>query len=195
MSSLWPWIAVAGAGALHGLNPCTGWMLAATCGVRARDGRQALRALVPIAAGHVASLGLVVAMVVGTGTLATGPLQLASGALLVAVAGLRLSHRAATARRWRVPAGRLGLALWSCMVATAHGTGLMLLPALVPLCVGAPSLRAITSSGSWPLALAAVGVHVATMLAVTAAVALGACRGVDRMLSWRGHRTHHRGEA
>ena len=32
MDSLWPWLAVAGMGALHGLNPATGWLLAAAAG-------------------------------------------------------------------------------------------------------------------------------------------------------------------
>jgi hypothetical protein len=177
MSSLWPWLAVAGAGALHGLNPCTGWALAAGCGVRSKDGRQALRALGPIAAGHVASLGLVVALVVAGRSLATGPLQWASGALLLAAVSMRLSRRAAP--RLRAPAGRMGMALWSCMSSTAHGTGFMLLPALVPLCGGDGAARSITTSGSWPLLLAAVGVHVATMLVVTATVAWLACRGID----------------
>ncbi len=33
MFNLWPWIAVAGSGAIHGLNPATGWMFAAVWGV------------------------------------------------------------------------------------------------------------------------------------------------------------------
>lgn len=37
MSSWLPWLAVAGLGALHGLNPATGWLFAAARGVRARD--------------------------------------------------------------------------------------------------------------------------------------------------------------
>ena len=28
MASLWPWLAVAGVGALHGLNPASGWIWA-----------------------------------------------------------------------------------------------------------------------------------------------------------------------
>ncbi len=58
---IWPWLAVAGAGALHGLNPCTGWALAAACG--RRDRRLAWRALLPLALGHAASVGLVAALV------------------------------------------------------------------------------------------------------------------------------------
>jgi hypothetical protein len=64
MTSLWPWLAVAGLGALHGLNPATGWMFAAAWGVHSRDRAQALRALMPIAVGHTASIALVAAAVV-----------------------------------------------------------------------------------------------------------------------------------
>jgi len=51
MTNFWPWMAVAGFGALHGLNPATGWMFAAAWGVHARDRTQVRRALLPIAIG------------------------------------------------------------------------------------------------------------------------------------------------
>ncbi|WP_335340208.1 hypothetical protein [Collimonas arenae] len=63
MSSLWPWLAVAGLGAFHGLNPASGWLFAAAWGVRSRDRQKALRALIPIAVGHSASVGLLAAAV------------------------------------------------------------------------------------------------------------------------------------
>jgi hypothetical protein len=66
VADLWPWLVVAGAGALHGLNPATGWALAAGCGLHAGDGRQALRALVPITTGHLVSV-VVVATAVALG--------------------------------------------------------------------------------------------------------------------------------
>jgi hypothetical protein len=61
-------------------------------------------------------------------------------------------------------------------VAAAHGAGLMLVPALAPLCMGDASTREITVSGSLMLALAAVGIHTAAMLAVTGLIASGVCR-------------------
>ncbi len=64
------------------------------------------------------------------------------------------------------------------MIATAHGAGLMLVPALIPLCIGDAPARQTTASGSLLLALAAVGVHAAAMLAVTGGMATGVCRGV-----------------
>jgi len=146
---VWPWFAVAGAGALHGLNPATGWGLAAC----SRDVRGAL---LPIALGHAAAVGGV-AVLVALG-LSTGGGQLLCVALMLAA----LLRRRAKA----------GLALWSCLVASVHGSGLMLVPALVPLCLGAAPGREITASGSLLLALAAVAVHLAAMMAVTAALAL-----------------------
>jgi hypothetical protein len=142
MAGLWPWLAVAGLGALHGLNPATGWMLAAAWGVHSRNRKQALRALAPIAVGHALSVGLL---------------------LVVAICHLTGA----------------GLALWSFMMSTAHGAGLMLVPALMPLCISDAPARDLTASGSLALALVAVSVHTAAMLAVTGLIATGVCGSVD----------------
>jgi hypothetical protein len=175
VANLWPWIAVAGLGALHGVNPATGWVFAAARGVRAHDRAQAWRALVPIAAGHAVSVALVAAVVaLGLGVDRTA-LQLGAGALLVGLVARHLAGHAATPT-----AGQAGLALWSFVVSTGHGTGLMLVPALVPLCMGTGPAREVTASGSLALALAAVAVHTAAMLCASGLVATGACRAVDR---------------
>jgi hypothetical protein len=167
MSSLWPWLAVAGAGALHGLNPASGWVLAAAWGWHARDRAQARKALLPIAAGHLVSVALVAAAValgIGMDRMA---LQALAGLLLALVAGVHLKGR---------PATGAALGLWSFMMSTAHGAGLMLVPALIPLCMADTPARAITASGSLLLALAAVAVHMAAMLTVTGLAAMLACR-------------------
>lgn len=179
MGSSWPWLAVAGLGALHGLNPAAGWMFAAAWGVRSRDRAQALRALMPIAFGHAASVALVGAAVVFGVAMDRIVLQALAGGLFVVVAIVHLSGH--TPKVARAPAGHAGLALWSFMMSTAHGAGLMLVPALIPLCMGNASAREITASGSLALALAlaAVGVHTAAMLAVTGVIATGVCRGFD----------------
>jgi hypothetical protein len=39
VANLWPWLAVAGVGAFHGLNPATGWIFAAAWGVKSNDRR------------------------------------------------------------------------------------------------------------------------------------------------------------
>jgi hypothetical protein len=68
--------------------------------------------------------------------------------------------------------GLLGLAIWSLLMASAHGAGLMLLPVVVPLCLSGTPAGEITAQGSIGTALAALGVHTAAMLAVIAAISL-----------------------
>jgi hypothetical protein len=177
VASLWPWLAVAGVGALHGLNPAAGWIFAAAWGVHSRDRGQAVRALLPIGIGHATSVTLVAAAVALGLSMDRVLLQTVAAALLVIVAMVHLSGR--TAKRARAPAGHTGLALWSFMMSTAHGAGLMLVPALIPLCMGDAPGREITASGSLSLAVATVAVHTAAMLAVTGVVATGVCRGFD----------------
>ena len=176
-ADLWPWLAVAGLGALHGLNPATGWMLAAAWGVRSGDRAQALRALMPIAVGHAASIGLVAGAVAFGLAMDRVAMQALAGGLFVAAAVLHLWGRMPKAAR--VPAGHAGLALWSFMMSTAHGAGLMLVPALIPLCMGDGAGKQIAAADSLMLAFAAVGVHTAAMLAVTGLIASGVCRGFD----------------
>jgi uncharacterized membrane protein len=185
MAGIWPWLAVAGVGALHGLNPATGWLLAAAWGVHSRDRAQALRALLPITLGHVASVALVAAAVALGLEVDPVAMQVLAGGLLVVVAVVHLRGR--IARRARASTGHAGLALWSFMMATAHGAGLMLVPALIPLCIADAPGREITASGSLALALAAVGVHTAAMLIVTGVMAAAVCLGFDRrsaLLNW-----------
>ncbi len=176
MTNAWPWLVVAGIGALHGLNPAAGWMIAAARGVRSNDPAQALRALGPIAAGHAASIALVAGAVALGVALDRGALQGIAGGLGVVAALAWLSGRLSGAAQ--ASASRAGLALCSFATSTAHGVGMMLVPALAPLCVADSPAREITASGSIALALAAVALHTAAMLAVTGAVALLACRGV-----------------
>lgn len=179
MDALWPWLAVAGGGALHGLNPASGWLPAAACGLRSGDRIQALRALVPIAAGHVLAVALVGAVLAFNLAMDRGLAQALAAVLLVAVLLTHCSGRAPD--RMRAPAGQAGLALWSFMVSTAHGAGLMLVPALAPLCAR-PGLAGVPAAWDpWLPALAAVGVHTAAMLAVTGLLALGACRGTNAL--------------
>jgi hypothetical protein len=94
--------------------------------------------------------------------------RIASGVSLIlwACYHVRYGHR----HRVRVGmmTGFAGLVLWSFLMATAHGAGLMLIPALLPLCGHTAAL----SSGSLLVSLEAVGLHTASTLVVTGAVAL-----------------------
>jgi hypothetical protein len=64
-----------------------------------------------------------------------------------------------------------GLFAWSFLMASAHGAGLMLIPAVAPLCLPDAAGQGLDPGGSMLIAVLALGLHTAAMLAVTAAVA------------------------
>jgi hypothetical protein len=74
--------------------------------------------------------------------------------------------------RFGMQTGLAGLTLWSFLMATAHGAGLMVLPALIPLCLSDDLFGGVARGGSVGIALAAVTVHTAALLAVTGTIAI-----------------------
>lgn len=185
MTVLWPWLAVAGLGIVHGLNPASGWMFAAACGVHARDGAVALRTLWPIAAGHVAAIAWAAGAFAFGMSLDRDLVQQVAGASLVAIALYRLARRPGTSARISATATQAGIAAWCFFSALAHGAGLMLIPALMPLCVTGDAARGIALTDSAVVAMAAVGVHTAAMLVTSGLIAAGVYRGFARHLPSR----------
>jgi len=174
MDAAWTWLAVAGAGALHGLSPATGWPLAACRAVRAGGGAPTWRALLPMAFGHAASISVVAgAAVVGV---AMSRHALIAGAAIALAAVVAILVAGRPARGLAAPAADAGLALWSFAMATAHGAGLMLVPALMPLCLGSGASEATFGAGPLAAAIGLVAVHMAAMLGATGALAAGAKR-------------------
>jgi hypothetical protein len=182
MDSAWPWLTIAGLGALHGLNPASGWPWVAACGWRGGGASATLRALGPLAIGHLLSVALVATAVASESGLPRELLPWLAGGLLLVVATRHLAGR----RFGAALTGRLALGLWSFIVSSAHGAGLMLVPALAPLCLSDAPGREIAASGSLLLALAAVGVHMAAMLVAAGGVAVGAGRLAGRVRLCRG---------
>ena len=128
MTHLWPWLALLGLGALHGINPGMGWLFALCLGLQERRRASVLAALPPIALGHAFSVGLVVFVVAVLSTrLSPELLKYASASVLIVYGG----YRAVRARHPRWVGMRVGfrdLTMWSFLMASAHGAGLMLLP-------------------------------------------------------------------
>ncbi len=173
MTGLWPWLTLAGLGAFHGVNPAMGWLFAVALGQHRGSRRVVLLALLPIAAGHAVAVAVVVAAVVALGVLVDQRIiRLAAGALLIAWAIYHALYGHRHRVRVGMRTGMAGLALWSFLMATAHGAGLMLVPVLISLCLAATPAREITASGSLPVSLAAIGVHTLAMFVVTGAIAV-----------------------
>jgi len=173
MTEAWPWLALAGLGAFHGLNPAMGWLFAVALGLHRQSRAAVLLALPPIALGHALSIAAVAAAFLIAGTLVNErAVQITAGLLLIGWAVYHQLRGHKHRVRVGMTAGQAGLVLWSFLMATAHGAGLMILPALIPLCLASSPAAELTASGSAMMALAAVAVHMAAMLAVTGALAI-----------------------
>jgi hypothetical protein len=173
VSELWPWLALAGLGAFHGLNPAMGWLFAVALGLHRHSRAVVLSALLPIAIGHALAVVVVALAVVLLGiVLHERAIRIAAGALLIGWAGYHVLYGSRHRVRFGMQVGMLGLGAWSFLMASAHGAGLMLVPVLIPLCLAASPGRELTAAGSLPIALAAVGVHTLAMLATTGLIAL-----------------------
>jgi hypothetical protein len=141
-----------------------------------------LRNLIPLAVGHIASVAVVCAAVVFGLSMDRQLLQALAMALLVIVLVVQLSGR--TPQVVRALTGHAGWALGSFAMSTAHGAGLALVPALMPLCVGGPATgEAVASDALWD-ALMAVLLHGVAMLAITGLLATGVQRGLAAGMRW-----------
>jgi hypothetical protein len=173
VSEYWPWLVLVGLGAFHGVNPAMGWLFAVALGLNRNSRAIVIQALPAIALGHAFSIAIVAGAVVLAGIAIRAHALLAgSGILLI---GWAIYHQLYGHRhrvRVGMRTGLAGLALWSFLMATAHGAGLMILPALIPLCLADSPLGEIAVEGSIGIMLAAVGIHTAAMLAVTGAIAI-----------------------
>lgn len=179
MTGAWPWLTVALLGAYHGIDPSMGWLFAVALGLQEHRRSKVITALFPIAAGHLLSIALIVALIAGA-MAGTSTWLRPLGAIVLLLFGLfRLAWPRAHPR-WvamRVNAAELGL--WSFLMATAHGAGLMLFPVLIGMSGAAipPHHRHAMpplAHGSVGLAqgAAVVLLHTGAMLLVMGTVAL-----------------------
>ena len=171
MTELWAWLALVGLGAFHGLNPAMGWLFAVALGLHQQDRRVVWLSVVPIALGHALSVVVLAAAFFWAGLIIDARIvRIGSGLVLIgwALYHWRYGHRHRV--RFGMQTGLLGLGVWSFLMATAHGAGLMLWPVLMPLCIAAAS----EPDGAGPLATAiiGIGVHTLAMLVTTTVVAV-----------------------
>ena len=181
MSELWPWLAVFGLGMFHGINPAMGWLFAVALGLQEQKRAAVLRALPPIALGHALSIGIIITVVL-LARVAVPPrtLKIAAAAILFGFGLFRLLR----SRHPNWVGMRVGfgdLTLWSFIMASAHGAGLMLVPFFLP----SPAVEeshhheahqmhawAFANFSAPSLLIAAVVIHTLGYLVITALVAI-----------------------
>ena len=188
---MWPWIALAGLGAFHGLNPAMGWLFAVAIGLQRQRREAVLESLVPIALGHALSIGIVIAAVSLLRVLVDRvTLQLTAALLLIGFGLYRLFARHRGRVGMQVTRGQL--VLWSFLMATAHGAGLMLLPVLLEMPQGVDAgehahLHHLGALGQTAgTALVAVGVHTLAMLCVAGGVGIAVYQWIGLAFLRRG---------
>ena len=171
------WTAMVGLGAYHGINPGMGWLFAVALGMQAGRASAMWRALPPLALGHAISVGVVVALFAGAGVVL--PLQLVKVVIAATLVSLGIY------RLWRHRHPRFGgmqvgfrdLTIWSFLMASAHGAGLMVVPFVIETgdSVSALSMhthhaRAAMVSSAWTDAMA-VGLHTLSYVLVSTLIA------------------------
>jgi hypothetical protein len=131
-ASLWAGVVVIGV--YHGLNPAMGWPLAVANGLGEKRDAAVFATWVPLGAGHLLAMALVlVPFALLTWMLQWGhEIRVGAGALVLLFGVSRLLLRRHP--RWFARIRPTQLALWSFLMATAHGAALMLLPILMGLC-------------------------------------------------------------
>ncbi len=170
------WVMLISLGAFHGINPGMGWLFAVALGMQERRRGAVLRALVPLGAGHALAVAGAVGVALAIGTVV--PMR----ALRWPIAGILVSLGLMRFFRHRHPrwvgmrVGMVGLTVWSFLMATAHGAGLMVVPVLVGMSMpdGSGHLHHVAAAAGTTAgaALLATGLHAVSYLAVTAFVAV-----------------------
>ena len=180
MSELWPWLALFGLGAYHGINPAMGWLFAVALGLQEKSRRAVLAAIPPIALGHALSIAVVIGVLwLAQASLPEKALRYSAAAILFGF-GLYRLVRSRHPKWVGMRVGFRDLTLWSFLMASAHGAGLMLVPIMLGWPHGEHAEHSAHTSHtgsippfSGPLQwLVAVVVHSAGHLLVSVAIAL-----------------------
>ncbi len=135
------WAMLMALGAFHGINPGMGWLFAVALGMQERRRGAVLRALVPLGLGHALAVAAAVAAAMAIGTvIPLGYLRWPMAGVLVSLGVMRyFRHRHPRWASMRVGMG--GLTVWSFLMATAHGAGLMVVPMFMRMSMAAASTR------------------------------------------------------
>src|SRR5262245_43754272 len=137
MSDLHTWGMLAALGAFHGVNPGMGWLFAVALGMQERRRGAVIAALAPLGLGHALSVAAAIAVAAAAGAvLSVTTVRWAVAVALLIFGAQRLVRHTHT--RWAsMRVGFRRLTLWSFLMASAHGAGLMVVPIFLGMTSGA----------------------------------------------------------
>jgi hypothetical protein len=165
--AVWPTLFLLGA--YHGINPGMGWLFAVARGMQEHRTRAVAWSLPPIALGHAISIGVVV--LIAQLAQRALPMQYIRIGVAVMLVGLGV-YKLIRSRHFHWGGMQVGfrqLSIWSFLMASAHGAGLMVLPVVLAGPHAHHHMAASQSAGSgvW-----ATLIHTLGYLTVTATAAL-----------------------
>jgi hypothetical protein len=163
---VWPTLFLLGA--YHGINPGMGWLFAVARGMQEHRVRAVAWSLPPIALGHALAIGVVVLL--ARLAQVTLPLTYIRIGVAVALVGLGL-YKLIRTRHFRWGGMQVGfreLTIWSFLMASAHGAGLMVLPVVL----AGPHAHHHAAAQGLANGVWATLIHTLGYLIVTAGVAL-----------------------
>jgi len=163
-------------GAYHGINPGMGWLFAVALGIQEQKGSAVAKSIIPLAVGHALAIATVVLATALLGMVV--PLTTVRYCVAAFLIGLGIwSLVKHWHPRWvRMQVGFRDLTVWSFLMASAHGAGLM----VVPVLLGSGTVEAaermaghhqMAASVSPLVGMIASLVHTAAYLAITGALA------------------------
>jgi len=172
------WLAVIASGIYHGVNPGMGWPLALSAGLMEQKQRALFGALGPLAIGHLAAIFLIILPFSLLTVLVFWQREIQIGAALILISfGLfRFINRRHPLLLARIAPTRL--ALWSFVIAIAHGAGLM----LVPMYLGLHQADEMASSHMAAGTLMANSVVMALLVSLVHVVAMITTGGLTAFL-------------
>jgi hypothetical protein len=163
---VWPTLFLLGA--YHGINPGMGWLFAVARGMQEHRARAVAWSLPPIALGHALSIGVFV-LLARLAEVAL-PLTYIRIGVAVSLVGLGL-YKVIRSRHFHWGGMQVGfreLTIWSFLMASAHGAGLMVLPVVL----AGPHAHHHAAAQGAANGVWATLIHTLGYLTVTAAVAL-----------------------
>ncbi|KWV46261.1 hypothetical protein AS156_21395 [Bradyrhizobium macuxiense] len=175
-TAVWLWLAIIASGLYHGINPGMGWPLAVSAGLMEKSPRALAGALLPLSAGHLLAMLIILLPFALLITLVEWQRQLQAAAAIIVIGFgvMRLVNRRHPRALARIPPTKL--TLWSFAVAIAHGAGLMLLPIYLGLCAAGAAETGHEAAArvihqNLAMALLVALAHTAAMLAAGGSVA------------------------
>jgi len=190
-SAAWPWAVLALLGAYHGLNPAMGWLFAMALGLQEKRRSAVAWALLPIALGHAAAIAVAIVVLNFVQHFLSFHLLKWPVAAIILALGVYRMFRAGHPRGGGMRVGGRDLFLWSFLMASAHGAGLMLFPVLLSHPMAGMS-HAMAGSMAGPMTtdnrpvssgviLLSTLVHTASMLIVAGILAIVVFEFYDKM--------------